>query len=117
MTISERVGSASTLVGLLLILVTLFTSEQARSLDAERSHEGGPRTGICRRITIITAALAAVTILAFASLSGLAYDVVRSCCGASWDASLAVFVLVFLLLIPLAGWQLTLAWVSYRLWR
>jgi hypothetical protein len=47
---------------------------------------------------------------------GLAYDVVRSCCGANWDNSLAVFVLVFLLLIPLACWQLTLAWMSWRFW-
>jgi hypothetical protein len=116
MTVVERVSSASTLLGLLLVLVTLFTSEQARSLDAEENRTGGGRRGAYRRITLTTTALAAVTSLSVFSLAGLAYDVVRLCCGNGWDSSLAVFVLVFVLLLPLAGWQFHLARAAWRLW-
>ena len=61
MTVFERVSNASTLLGLLLVLVTLFTSERARCLDAEENWIGRGRGGAYRRIALTTTALATVT--------------------------------------------------------
>ena len=40
-TLADQVAQARTFLGLLLALVTLFTSEQARRLGDERTREGG----------------------------------------------------------------------------
>lgn len=114
MTTVERVSNASTLLGLLLVLVTLFTSEQARAFDLEQLRSGGGRRSIYRRVSLIAAALSVVTGASIVSLAPLAEQIVRLCCGAEWDSILGVFVLVWLLLVPLLGWQLGLAWRAWR---
>lgn len=113
----DRVSSASTLVGLLLVLVTLFTSEQARSLEVEEHRTGGAQPGSYRRIALTAVALALVTLTSLLSLSTLVWDVLRLCCGSGWDSTLAVFLLVWVLLIPLCVWQVSVGRRAWRLWR
>jgi hypothetical protein len=108
------VSNASTLLGLLLVLVTLFTSEQAKSLDNERSRAGGGRRSAYRRIGAIAVALAIVTATSLVSLWPLAGDVKSLCCGLEWDPILGVFELVWILLLPLLIWQFGLAWSAWR---
>jgi hypothetical protein len=79
-TVFDRVGNASTLLGLLLVLVTLFTSEQARTLDVEEHRSGGAEAGSYRRVALISAGLATVTLASLASLATLVWDVLRLCC-------------------------------------
>jgi hypothetical protein len=90
-------------------LVTLFTSEQARSLDAEGSRSGGGRRSGYMRIAGIAVGLALVTIAALVSMFPLTSDVVRTCCSPTWDPSLSLFALVSALLVPLAVWQVSIA--------
>jgi len=116
-TVFDRVGNASTLLGLLLVLVTLFTSEQARSLEVEENRSGGAQPGSYRRIALISAGLGAVTLASLASLATLAWNVLGLCCSKGWDSSLAVFLLVWLLLVPLEGWQLSISRRAWKLWR
>lgn len=113
----DRVSSASTLVGLLLVLVTLFTSEQARSLEVEEHRTGGAQPGSYRRIALTAVGLALVTLASLLSLCTLVWDVLRLCCGSGWDSTLAVFVLVWVLLIPLCMWQVSVGRRAWKLWR
>jgi O-antigen/teichoic acid export membrane protein len=115
LTVLDRVSSASTLLGLLLVLVTLFTSEQARSLEVEQHRAGGAQAGSYKRIALTTSGLALVTLASLISLSSLAWDILRLCCGQDWDPALAVFLLVWLLLIPLAVWQVSVARRAWKL--
>jgi hypothetical protein len=108
-TISERIGQASTLLGLLLVLVTLFTSEQARSLDAERRREGGASQGARKRIIAICVALSAVTVASFLVLAPLVWDIANALVDGHADSLQGVFCLVWLLLVPLGGWQISIA--------
>jgi hypothetical protein len=117
LTLSERVASASTLLGLLLVLVTLFTSEQSRSLEMEEQRTGGAQPGSYRRIALTAIGLALVTLTSLGSLASLVWDVVRLCCRGGWDSTLAVFVLVWLLLVPLSVWQLSVGRHAWKLWK
>jgi hypothetical protein len=117
LTVFDRVSSASTLLGLLLVLVTLFTSEQARTLEFEEHRPGGAQPGSYRRIALTAGGLALVTFVSLVSLVSLAWDVLRLCCGRSWDSTLAVFLLVWLLLLPLCVWQVSVGRRAWRLWK
>jgi hypothetical protein len=117
LTVFDRVASASTLLGLLLVLVTLFTSEQARSLEVEEHRTGGAQPGSYRRIALTAIGLALVTLASLGSLVSLVWDVLRLCCGGGWDSTLAVFLLVWLLLIPLSVWQISVGSRAWKLWK
>lgn len=105
--LSTKVADASSLLGLLLVLITLFTSEQSRILDVERHREGGPRRRTATRVAVLSGFLAVVTIAAILLLSGLAWRARILCCHAS-DPLPALFELIWLLLPPLAVWQVAL---------
>lgn len=107
--ILQRIGDASGLVGLLLVLVTLFTAEQARSLDAERARLGGASPSARSRILVLSIALVLVTAASFAALIPLAGNVVDTWGTKSWDPVFIVFLLVWLMLIPLGVWQIFIA--------
>jgi hypothetical protein len=115
LTITERIGQASSLVGLLLVLVTLFTSEQARALETERRREGGATPGGRRRIMAISLALGVVTLASLTALSPIVWQVVGAWTTRQGDALHVVFALVWLLLIPLCGWQFSIALGARRL--
>src|SRR5919106_2048978 len=100
-TIDDRIGEASSLIGLLLVLVTIFTSEQARALETERRREGGAMPGTRRRIITISLALVMVTLVALLVLTPLVWEAIRTWGAGSGDAVQIVFVLVWMLLVPL----------------
>jgi hypothetical protein len=114
MTVSDQVGTASNLVGLLLILVTLFTSEQARSLDAERTRVGGARSKPLLRISLISIALAAVTVTSFLTLIPLVRKVIDARGTHLWQPIFLVFLLVWVLLLFLCSWQFAVAVGAWR---
>lgn len=107
-TLSDQVAQAANLLGLLLALVTLFTSEQAGRLGDERSREGGARQSRLTTIRYACAGLGAVTFASLVLLGPLVFDVVRAIGGDDWQPVLGVFVLVYLLLAALLSWQITL---------
>jgi hypothetical protein len=113
--VTDRIGQASSLVGLLLVLVTVFTSEQARALEAERQREGGATPGARRRIMAISLSLVAVTVAALLALVPLLLDVVRAWMAGHRNPLHIVFALVWLLLAPLSGWQLSIALAARRI--
>lgn len=115
MTLVGRVGDASTLVGVLLVLITLFTSEQARALDVERHRDGGPRLSALRRVAAVAAVLAVVTAISWLTLVPLGLDVVRTCCSGSSEPVLQIFDLVWMLMVPLVVWQVLVALGALRL--
>jgi hypothetical protein len=107
-TLGEQVAQASNLLGLLLALDTLFTTEQARRLSEERTRVGGGRRAALRTILLTCAGLAAVTGAALASLTPLALDVVDTLGESSWQPVFGVFLLTYVLLVGLIVWQITL---------
>jgi hypothetical protein len=107
-TLGEQVAQASNLLGLLLALATLFTTEQARRLTEERTRIGGARRAALRTARLTCAGLAAVTAAALASLTPLAVDVVDTLGESSWQPVFGVFVLTYVLLVGLVVWQITL---------
>jgi hypothetical protein len=107
--LSDQVAQAANLVGLLLALVTLFTSEQARRLADERSREGGARSSHLSSIRYVCAGLGAVTITSLALLAPLVFDVLDAIGSDEWEPVLGVFALVYLLLAALLSWQVVLA--------
>lgn len=113
--VNERIGQASGLIGLLPVLVTLFTSEQARALEAERRREGGATPQAKRRIMVISLSLAGVTVAALFALSPLVWDVLGAWGEGEGDPLQIVFALVWLLLVPLTVWQLSIALGARRL--
>lgn len=113
-TLSEQVGDAAGLLGLLLALNTLFTAEQGRRLDEERTRQGGPRHGRLATIRNITIGLAVVTAASVAMLLPLVVDVLESVGDDAWEPVLGVFALTWLLLLGLLAWQIWLAVRSSR---
>ena len=107
-TLDEQVAQASNLLGLLLALDTLFTTEQARRLAEERTRIGGARRAALRVALLTCLGLAAVTVAALASLTPLAVDVVDTLGESSWQPVFGVFLLTYVLLIGLVTWQIRL---------
>jgi len=107
-TLGEQVAQASNLLGLLLALDTLFTTEQARRLTEERTRIGGARRAALRTALLTCAGLATVTAAALASLTPLAVDVVDTLGESSWQPVFGVFLLTYVLLVGLIVWQITL---------
>jgi hypothetical protein len=107
-TLGEQVAQASNLLGLLLALDTLFTTEQARRLAEERTRVGGARRAALRTAVLTCAGLAAVTAAALASLTPLAVDVLGTLGESSWQPVFGVFLLTYVLLLGLVVWQISL---------
>jgi hypothetical protein len=103
--LGEQVGQAANLLGLLLALVTLFTSEQARRLSEEQEREGGPRPASLRTVRVSAAGLALVTAGALVLLAPLVRDVTGAIGGDEWEPVLGVFALTYVLLVALLAWQ------------
>ncbi len=106
--LSEQVAQASSLVGLLLALDALFTLEQARRIDDERTRVGGARRTSLRIVRLASVGLAVITAAAIASLTPLLVDVLMSLGGADWEAVFAVFALTYVLLVGMLVWQISL---------
>jgi hypothetical protein len=107
--IADQVSDAANLIGLLLALDTLFTTEQSRRLLEERSREGGTRGAVLRAILWTSAGLAALTGFTIALLAPLVIDVLGVVGDAAWEPVLGVFGLTYLLLLGLLWWQFRIA--------
>jgi protein-S-isoprenylcysteine O-methyltransferase Ste14 len=106
--LDEQVAQVASLLGLLLALDTLFTTEQARRLTEERTRTGGAKRSVLRTTAVTCILLGVVTLAALASLTPLAIDVVRSIGEASWEPVFGVFLLTYVLLVGLVAWQILL---------
>jgi hypothetical protein len=107
--LGDQVAQASNLVGLLLALDTLFTTEQARRLADERTRTGGAKPAVLRTAFLASVGLAVVTVAALASLTPLAWDVADTLGEAGWQPVFGVYLLAYVLLVALVVWQVTLA--------
>lgn len=104
-TLNERIGDFAALVALVLVLVTLFTSQ--RSSHIEQMRHGTPQKGDWTTEIWLNAILAIFTLGLF--LTGLPL-VIESAEEIRRDGPLhGAFVLVWLLLIVLVVWQVSLA--------
>jgi hypothetical protein len=102
--LSGEVGDAASLLGLVLVLLTLFTSEQARRLDVELAKpqlENRPRI----EIQTISTVLALFTAAALVGLSRLAGRSIAALHLSNIDPVLWIFVLTWFLLGGLVVWQ------------
>jgi hypothetical protein len=106
--LAGQVEHAVTGLGVLLVLVTLFTAEQARLLQVERERSPEPKRTQCTMILMTCVALGVVTLVSFVALVGLADSAASDLKNLRDEPSLSVFVVTWLLLVPLAGWQLWL---------
>lgn len=116
-TLSDQIGKAADLVGLLLALITLFTSNHSERLRRERGAEGGPKRERVNQILAMALGLALTTGLAIASLASLAWEAALGVWHRTNDPVASVFLLVWLLLVALAVWQVVIALAAYRLRR
>ena len=107
--VADQVAQAANLLGLLLALVTLFTSEQARRLADERVREGGARRSRLKSIRYSCLGLGAATLASVGFLGPLVVDVVATVGDDHWQPVFGVFVLVYVLLGALLCWQIVLA--------
>jgi protein-S-isoprenylcysteine O-methyltransferase Ste14 len=106
--LDEQVAQVASLLGLLLALDTLFTTEQARRLTEERTRTGGAKRSVLRTTLVTCILLGVVTLAALASLTPLAIDVVGSIGEADWEPVFGVFLLTYVLLVGLVAWQILL---------
>jgi hypothetical protein len=111
--VADEVGQAANLLGLLLVLLTLFTSEQARRLGEERTRAGGARRTNLRVIVWISIGLSLVSASSIVALSPIVGDVLGTVGTTGFRPLFLVFALVWLLLIALAAWQIILVVKSW----
>lgn len=116
MSVGDQVGAAASLVGVLLALVTLFTSAQSASFQAQQTRSGGANSRVLARVVLISAALFLITVVSFLSLRPLAFAVWHARGTRAWESFFPVFLWVWILLVFLAGWQLALAVHAGRQW-
>ena len=115
MSTSQQVTDASTELGLLLAIIALFTAALSSTLQSENTRENGPHPKAWRRIMALSVALAVVSVASLASLLSLVQLVIDSHGTRSWEPSFWVFLLVYLLLVPLCIWQVCIAIGAFRL--
>jgi hypothetical protein len=116
-TLTDQIGQAANLVGLLLALITLFTSNRSERIQEERRAVGGPRRERLNEILAIGVGLAVVTALATAALAGLAHKAVLAVWHRTDDPVSSVFLLVWLMLGALFVWQVVIVIAAIRLRR
>ncbi len=115
--IVDQVAQAGSLLGLFLVLDTLFTSEQARRLTGERQRIGRPTRSVLSQVVWIGVSLTIVTIGSVVSLMPLMADVIQTIGDETWEPVLSVFLLVCLLLFALVVWQIVIVVAAVRVRR
>lgn len=114
MTTSQQVSDASTELGLLLAIVALFTAALSSTLQSEMTRETGAHQGARRRIMAMSAALATVSAASLTSLLSLVRAISEAYGTRSWEPAFWVFLLVYLLLVPLCVWQVSICVGAFR---
>lgn len=115
MSIQDQVSATTGGIGIVLVLISLFTSEQARRNDTERARMGGPRRDTSRTTYLLSIGLAVTTLVALMVLAPLVIKILRSCCSGAWLPADAIFLLLWVLLLPLPLWQVSIAREARRL--
>jgi hypothetical protein len=109
MSASAQVTDASAELGILLAVIAQFTVGLSSTLQAERTRANGPHPKAWRRIMGLSLALAVVSAVSLISLLSLVRLVIDSHGTSSWEPAFWVFLFVYLLLIPLCIWQVSIA--------
>lgn len=104
----DSVQGVGAMIGLFLALITLFTNEQSRLRDVEHDREGGADNDAVRRIRWLTGALLLVTAVTWLVLLPTVVEIARLGFGWPPEPVLTVFVVIWLLLLGLAAWQVTI---------
>jgi drug/metabolite transporter (DMT)-like permease len=112
---SQQVTDASTQLGLLLAIIALFTAALSSTLQSENTRQGGAHPKAWRRIMTLSVSLAVVSVASLVSLLSLVRLVIDSHGTRSWEPAFWVFLLVYVLLIPLCIWQISIAIGAFRL--
>lgn len=105
--VQDEIAQISSLLGLFLALVALFTAEQARRLERERLRVGGMEPRATRHVRLLALALAGVTGLASLALLPTVVKTFQDCC--LGRPIYLVFDLTWLLLAGLVVWQVAIA--------
>lgn len=113
--VETRIDRSLSAVGVLLVLVTLFTQAQEAALEHQLEREGGAQPGARQRLLIYCSALALVTVLAFLAMTGTALAAVAEVLRDPGQGPAALFGLIWLLLLPLVVWQISIARRARRL--
>jgi hypothetical protein len=113
--LDAEIGDFGSLVGLLLALVTLLTANRSTALDRLRS-SSMPRKEQAAFESALDGSLAVVTLLVLLAGLPLWIRAVSHLQPLAHGGSLrSVFVLAWLLLVPLVVWQANLARTAWRL--
>jgi len=115
MSASQQVADASSVLGLLLAIVALFTVALSSTLQSESTRQGGPHRGAWRRIMGLALALAVISAATLASLTAVVRVVLDAHGTSAWQPAFWVFLLVYLLLLPLCAWQVVIAVGALRM--
>lgn len=115
MSAAQQVTYAVGALCLLLAIVTLFTLGQASILQAERTRQDGPHHGAMRRIMALSLTLAAVSVASVACFVPVARIVVDSIGTYAWEPVFGVFLIGYVLFVPVCAWQLAIAIAALRL--
>jgi uncharacterized membrane protein len=107
--LNDRIGDFAGLVGLVLVLITLYTTQRGDALDALEAAAGRGRAEYTRHMWL-TIALVVVTVLLFAAGLPLFFDAICALHPLRNEGPLrSAFVIVWLLLPVLFVWQGSLA--------
>jgi magnesium-transporting ATPase (P-type) len=112
MTVAQQINDAATEIGPLLAVIALFSAALSANLQAEKTRAGGSHRGAKPRIAALSLAMAFVSIVSFISLTSLAHSALKAHGTSSWEPAFWVFLLVYVLLIPLCVWQIITALVA-----
>jgi hypothetical protein len=114
-TLSDEIGAFGSLVGLLLALVTLLTANRASVVGELRKAADLGRFDKVREV-LLDSLLAAITGIVFASGLPLALRAVDGLHPLAHGGPLrSVFVLTWVLLLGLVGWQISLTIAALKL--
>jgi lysylphosphatidylglycerol synthetase-like protein (DUF2156 family) len=115
MSVSQQVADVSAQIGPLLAIIALFTAALSGTVQSEKTRDGGAHKGAKRRIVVLSISLSVVSAVSIISLLSLACAVIDAHGTRSWESAFWVFLLVYLLLIPLCLWQVIIAAGACRL--
>lgn len=104
------VANISSSLGILLLLITLFISALSASLDAQNLRQGGSNRRECWGIMLLSSALVLVTTLTMYFLWPAIHDVLKAHGTSDWKNSFRLFILVYLLLMPLWFWEVQIGY-------
>lgn len=115
-TLADQVEKASNIIAVLLVLLTLFTANQASDLDRELTRDGGPKRRAVRQVAALTVFLCLLTAVSAGATFGLALRIVTSVGTSDWDPTTVIFDAVWVLLVFLFAWQVSIAVRSFASW-